>query len=39
VSEHKKISEGVYTTGEIGTWIKEQSLVVSTNQDLVIITG
>jgi len=39
VSEHRKISEGVYTTGEIGTWIKEQSLVVSTNQDLVIITG
>ena len=25
VSEHRKISEGVYTTGEMGTWIKEQS--------------
>jgi len=39
VSSPTRISEGVYTTGEMGTSIKEQSLVVDTKQGLVIITG
>jgi len=39
VSGPTHISEGVYTTGEMGTGIKEQSLIVDTNQGLVIITG
>ncbi len=30
---------GVYTTGELGEAIKEQSLVVSTGAGLVVITG
>lgn len=34
-----QISDRVYTTGEMGTWIKEQSLVVDTNEGLVIISG
>lgn len=34
-----EISEGVYTTGELGTWIIEQSLIVSTERGMVVITG
>lgn len=34
-----EISGGVYTTGELGTWIIEQSLIVSTERGLVVITG
>jgi len=34
-----KISESVMTTGELGTWIKEQSLLVKTENGLVVITG
>lgn len=34
-----QMSDRVYTTGEMGTWIKEQSLVVDTNKGLVIISG
>jgi len=34
-----QISDNVYTTGEMGTWIKEQSLVLNTEKGLVIITG
>jgi 7,8-dihydropterin-6-yl-methyl-4-(beta-D-ribofuranosyl)aminobenzene 5'-phosphate synthase len=29
----------VYTTGELGSWIKEQSLVIDTPKGLVIVTG
>jgi len=35
----KEIMPGVYTTGELGAGIKEQSLVVKTSRGLVIITG
>jgi 7,8-dihydropterin-6-yl-methyl-4-(beta-D-ribofuranosyl)aminobenzene 5'-phosphate synthase len=34
-----KICEGVYSTGEIGTWIKEQSLILKTDKGLLVITG
>ena len=34
-----KICDGVYTTGELGTWIKEQSLVINTDKGLVVISG
>jgi len=34
-----KIWDGVYSTGELGTWIKEQSLIIRTEKGLVIITG
>lgn len=39
VDNFTKISDGVYTTGELGTWIKEQSLIIDTDKGLVIITG
>ena len=39
VSRQRKLLEGVYTTGEMGDWIKEQSLVLTTSKGLVIITG
>jgi 7,8-dihydropterin-6-yl-methyl-4-(beta-D-ribofuranosyl)aminobenzene 5'-phosphate synthase len=34
-----KICENVYSTGELGTWIKEQSLVIDTPKGLMVITG
>jgi 7,8-dihydropterin-6-yl-methyl-4-(beta-D-ribofuranosyl)aminobenzene 5'-phosphate synthase len=30
---------GVYSTGEMGTWIKEQSLILESSQGLIVITG
>lgn len=39
VDKPEKICKGVFTTGEMGTWIKEQSLLVNTSKGLVIITG
>lgn len=39
VSDPTKISESVSITGELGTWIKEQSLIVKTSRGLVVITG
>ena len=34
-----QISNRIWTTGEMGTWIKEQSLVLDTEKGLVVITG
>ena len=34
-----KLFNNVYTSGEMGLWIKEQSLVIDTPKGLVIITG
>lgn len=39
VSNSVKIIEGIYSTGELGTWIKEQSLVINSNKGLIVITG
>ncbi|MFP3975633.1 MAG: MBL fold metallo-hydrolase [Dehalococcoidia bacterium] len=39
VSKAKKVFGGVYTTGELGSGIKEQSLVVTTEKGMVIVTG
>jgi len=38
-SKPTEISPGVYSTGALGTLIKEQSLVVNTGQGNVVITG
>ena len=35
----KELYENIYSTGEMGTWIKEQSLVLDTSEGLVVITG
>jgi 7,8-dihydropterin-6-yl-methyl-4-(beta-D-ribofuranosyl)aminobenzene 5'-phosphate synthase len=35
----EKLFDKVYTTGELGSWIKEQSLVIDTPRGLVIVTG
>jgi len=35
----KELLAGVYSTGELGTAIKEQSLVIATSRGLVIVTG
>ena len=34
-----KICRSVWSTGELGTWLKEQSLVIETSKGLVVITG
>ena len=34
-----KICQNVYSTGELGTWIKEQSLVIDTEKGLLVLTG
>lgn len=34
-----KICEAIYSTGELGGWIKEQSLIIKTTNGLVVITG
>jgi len=39
VQEPLKICEEVYSTGELGTWIKEQSLIIHTEKGLIVITG
>jgi 7,8-dihydropterin-6-yl-methyl-4-(beta-D-ribofuranosyl)aminobenzene 5'-phosphate synthase len=39
VKELHKICENVWSTGELGTSIKEQSLVINTKKGLIIITG
>jgi len=37
--EPLELCKGIYSTGELGTFIKEQSLIVKTNKGLIIITG
>jgi 7,8-dihydropterin-6-yl-methyl-4-(beta-D-ribofuranosyl)aminobenzene 5'-phosphate synthase len=39
VSEARELYTGLYSTGETGSEIKEQSLMIATSQGLVIITG
>ena len=39
VREPVKICERAYSTGELGDWIKEQSLAIETDKGLVVITG
>jgi 7,8-dihydropterin-6-yl-methyl-4-(beta-D-ribofuranosyl)aminobenzene 5'-phosphate synthase len=39
VDKPLKICQNVYSTGELGTWIKEESLIINTERGLVIITG
>ena len=39
VHDAVEICQFVYSTGELGDWIKEQSLVIETARGLVVITG
>ncbi len=39
VQEPLKICQEVYSTGELGTGIKEQSLIIHTEKGLIVITG
>ena len=39
ITGFKKISDGIYTTGELGMWIKEQSMFIETKKGIVVITG
>lgn len=39
VSAGQSIAEGIWTTGEMGTAIPEQALIIQTEQGLVVITG
>ncbi len=39
VKKPTKICKDVYSTGELGGWIKEQSLIIKTTKGAVVITG
>ncbi len=39
VEESEQICENVYSTGRLGKWIKEQSLIIRTDKGLVVIIG
>jgi len=39
VHDFIKICKNVYSTGELGSFLKEQSLIITTSKGLVIITG
>jgi len=39
VDEPVKICRRVWSTGELGTWMKEQSLIIDTKNGLIVITG
>jgi len=39
IQELGEVCEGVFTTGELGQFVKEQSLVVKTGNGLTVITG
>jgi 7,8-dihydropterin-6-yl-methyl-4-(beta-D-ribofuranosyl)aminobenzene 5'-phosphate synthase len=39
VTEQSQICAGVFSTGELGSTIKEQSLIVETDAGLVVVTG
>jgi len=39
IEEPGEIFTGVYTTGELGSDIREQSLIIDTNNGMVVITG
>jgi 7,8-dihydropterin-6-yl-methyl-4-(beta-D-ribofuranosyl)aminobenzene 5'-phosphate synthase len=39
VAEPLMICKGVYSSGQLGTFIKEQSLVIQTKKGLIVVTG
>jgi 7,8-dihydropterin-6-yl-methyl-4-(beta-D-ribofuranosyl)aminobenzene 5'-phosphate synthase len=39
VNDPARICKGVYSTGVLGSWIKEQALMISTDRGLIVITG
>ena len=39
VDEALNICQNAYSTGELGTWIKEQSMVVELDKGSVVVTG
>jgi 7,8-dihydropterin-6-yl-methyl-4-(beta-D-ribofuranosyl)aminobenzene 5'-phosphate synthase len=39
IYEFGEVCEGVYTSGELGEFIKEQSLIIKTRNGLTVITG
>jgi len=39
VKKPVKICQNVYSTGELGTFIKEESLIIKTSKGLVVVTG
>ena len=39
VEKHREVFPGIYTTGELGSDIREQSLVINTTEGTLIVTG
>ncbi len=38
-SKPTQICEGIYSTGKLGTFIKEQSLIIKTNKGVIVLVG
>jgi 7,8-dihydropterin-6-yl-methyl-4-(beta-D-ribofuranosyl)aminobenzene 5'-phosphate synthase len=39
VKDPTRICKGVYSTGVLGSWMKEQALMISTDRGMIVITG
>jgi 7,8-dihydropterin-6-yl-methyl-4-(beta-D-ribofuranosyl)aminobenzene 5'-phosphate synthase len=39
IKDPDRICKGVYSTGVLGSWMKEQSLIVSTGRGVIVVTG
>jgi 7,8-dihydropterin-6-yl-methyl-4-(beta-D-ribofuranosyl)aminobenzene 5'-phosphate synthase len=39
VNDPARICKGIYSTGVMESWMKEQSLIISTDRGLIVITG
>jgi 7,8-dihydropterin-6-yl-methyl-4-(beta-D-ribofuranosyl)aminobenzene 5'-phosphate synthase len=39
IDKSAEITEGVYSTGELGTFIKEQSLIIDSEKGLIVVAG
>jgi len=39
IAESVQLFDNIFTTGQMGTWIKEQSLILKTEDGLIVITG
>ena len=39
IQAHAQICKSVYSTGQLGLWIKEQSLILHTEKGIILVTG
>lgn len=39
IDKPKSICKGCFSTGQLGSWIKEQSLIINTDKGIIVVTG